>query len=375
MRRFIAARQSYLLAAGVVIALGLWMLTGAVRTPEAPLATAPAAAEHGRQPMRVRVQEFSSQGVRREIVLNGRTEPKREVSVRAEVDGRVVAVEVAKGARIEAGQAIARLDERDRPARLKEARALVRQRELEYEAAERLLAQKHVSETQLAEAAARLEASRALQKRIEVGLANTLIQAPFEGVLEERRVEVGDYLSSGDIVARVLDEDPMLLTGYVSQTDLDELVLGAPARARLVTGQEVTGRVTYVARDSDLATRTFRVEVEVPNADGSLASGVTSEIIIAAPQQDAHFLSPAHLSLSKAGDIGVKVLGVGNTVRFYEVDIVRATTDGLWVAGLPEVVQVVTVGQGFVAEGERVTPVFDAQLSQAAGTGEAVRQR
>lgn len=368
MKRFLVAKQSFLLAGGLVFVLTLWMLTGHGSRQQA--ASPQPRVARAEQPMRVQVQEYVSQPVHREIVLNGKTEPQRAVTVRAEVDGRVVAVESSKGEQLESGQIIARVDQRNRPARLQEARALVKQRELEYAASERLLTQNHVSETQLAQARASLEAARAMRRLIEVELDNTLIRAPFDGFLQERTVEIGDYVSRGDAVARILDEDPILITGDVSQTDLHEVVAGMSAQARLVTGQNVQGRVTYVARESDPATRTFHVEVEVPNSDGALVSGLTSEITIPTPAQDAHFLSPAHLSLGDRGEIGVKTVGEGDAVEFHKVAIVRADTEGLWVTGLPDVIRVVTVGHGFVSDGQRVTPVYAGQLSRAQSRGD-----
>src|SRR5690606_32345323 len=109
------------------------------------------------------------------------------------------------------------------------------------------------------------------------------------------------------------------------------------------------------------STRTFRVELAVPNPDNKLPAGMTAEIRLPAGESEAHFLSPALLSLDEQGNIGVKTVDEHDVVRFHEVEIIRSASDGVWVTGLPDEVTVITVGQGFVAVGEKVEPVLAAQ--------------
>ena len=358
MKAFIVGRQSYLLALAIVVVVVVWVASGNITDDGKSAVITLVETSVERQPVvQVRVRTLRAAPVTRSIVIHGRTEPARVVTLRAETDGRVVELLAERGARVEAGQVLLRLDARDREARLGEARAAVKLRELEYKGAKSLQARELQSETFVAQSLANLESARASLKRIEVEIENTFIAAPFDGVLGSRAVEVGDFVQSGDNLARVLERDPILVTGSVSQNEVHEVQVGARGTARLVTGQEVEGYIRFIEAEADEATRTFRVELLADNPNGDLLPGITSEIQIASRSVEAHFVSPALLSLNEADQLGVKTIEDKDRVVFRPVDIVRAGSDGLWVSGLPTTVQVITVGQGFVRDGEQVRPV------------------
>ena len=110
-------------------------------------------------------------------------------------------------------------------------------------------------------------------------------------------------------------------------------------------------------------TRTFLVEVEVANEDGAIPAGISAEIVIPTGEVTAHFLSPSIVSLDTQGALGVKTVNAENEVEFFPIEIVRAQIEGIWVTGLPDTVDVITVGQGYVNAGETVAPAA-AELTQ-----------
>lgn len=363
MRAFLGLRRSHLIALAVAAAAVAWMATGTLNGAREGTATAaPAPATPAASPLlRVRVREITAEPIRGEVIIHARSEPARKVTLRAEVDGRVVAVGPERGARVRRGELIVRLDPRARKARVAEAESLLAQRRLEYQAARRLEASQYQSEAQVARARAALEAARAALERARVELANTEVRAPFDGILERRPVEIGAYLGAGKEVAEVIETDPLVIAGAVSQRERNLLRVGARGEATLITGERVSGTVRYLSAQSDSATRTFRVELEVPNPDGVLVAGVTAEIRIPTGSRPAHRLSPAALALDEAERIGVKSVDGEGVVRFHPVEIVRAEAGAVWVAGLPERVRVITVGHGFVRAGERVVPVLEGE--------------
>src|SRR5690606_1001665 len=91
------------------------------------------------------------------------------------------------------------------------------------------------------------------------------IAAPFAGLLEADPAETGSLLSAGGLCATVIQLDPVLIVGYAAEAQIDRLAVGAMAGAQLANGQQVVGQVTFLAHAADPATRTFRVEVTVPN--------------------------------------------------------------------------------------------------------------
>jgi len=127
----------------------------------------------------------------------------------------------------------------------------------------------------------------------------------------------------------------------------------------------MAGKVRYVSPSSEPDTRTFRVEVELPNPDGIARDGVTAVTRLALPVEKAHKISPAILTLSDEGIVGVRAVDGDDKTAFYPVKVLGGEDDGLWVGGLPEEVTVIVVGQEYVGDGETVQPVFEtAGLSQ-----------
>ncbi len=302
----------------------------------------------------VRVRTLTAEPYDREIIIRGRTEAVRWVEVKAEIDGRVGEILVEKGARVRAGEVLARLDMEDRAARMAEAQARVEQRALEYEAVRALSEKGYRAKTKFAEATALMEAALASVARMEEEIDDTEVRAPFDGIVEYRHVDIGDYVKQGAPVATVVDQNPYLVIGYVSEQDVGKLHLNNRGSAKLVTGETLSGHIRYIASMAEPQTRTFRVELEVPNPNESLRDGVTAEIRVGIETVAAHFVSPAVLTLDQDGVIGVRLVDEGNRVVFHRAEIVGDSEGGVWLASLPETVRLITVGQEFVRDGDIV---------------------
>jgi multidrug efflux system membrane fusion protein len=260
---------------------------------------------------------------------------------------------------------------RDRAARLEEAEALIIQTQLQYEAAERLRGQQFVSEAQIAEAKARLVGAEAEKQTILDDIDYTTIEAPFDGVLQERTVEIGDYVQSGDTVAFIVDTDPMIVVGEVNEREVHSLGIGNSGSARLVDGTTVDGTIRYLAPVADESTRTFRVELAVPNPEGNLRAGITAELKLSAEEITAHTLSASALALADDGTVGVKAVDEQNRVHFHPVEIVSTSPDGILVTGLHREVGIISLGQGFVIEGQLVEAVSDPEAVSQSGDARA----
>jgi len=187
-------------------------------------------------------------------------------------------------------------------------------------------------------------------------LDNTIIRAPFAGRLNDMTLDVGEFVNPGDMVAEVLDNDPLAIVVQVPQQALARLVKGQPANVSFITGQDRAGTVGFIGNNADSQTRTFRVELMVDNPDSEMPAGLSARVAIPTGQARGHFISPAILSLGTDGSLGIKMVDAENRVTFSQIEIVRAQTDGIWVTGLPEEANVITVGQGFVNEGDIVDP-------------------
>jgi multidrug efflux system membrane fusion protein len=363
--------RPWIIAVLITAAVVLWLATGALAPDHGePVAVSPAG--NGAEPVipRVQVSTRQAQPITRYLSIYGRTAPARVVELKAETNGRVAAIGLQRGYRARDGQLLVELDLRDRQARLGQARASVAEHQTAYSGQLELRQQGYVSETQLAQTLAQLESAKAELLRAELDLEYMKIRTPFAGVLQDRTVEVGDFVRAGDPVATFVDDTSLIVTGSVAEQDAGNVREGGPATALLVTGQEARGRIRYVAPVADESTRTFTVELEIPNPDGSLPAGVTAEMRIPAGEVMAHRVSPALLSLDADGKLVVKTVGELNQVVFHPVEIARSETGGVWVTGLPEKANIIVVGQGYVSRGQTVSPVeaqAETALAETAG--------
>lgn len=337
-----------LLAAGLVI----WMASGLLKGNQGQ--AEPSAREESDERFAVRAVELVATDVTPEVVAQGRTAPSRSVSVRSEITGQVVAIGAARGALVEAGDLIVAIDSRAREERLKQAQALVNQRRLEAEAAQRLASQGLQSEAEAAAAQAGLQAALAELTLAGIEMQRTQVVAPFEGRLQDRAVEEGDYVSESALIAVIHDLDPIVIEGFVTEKQVGQIQPDSSAYALLATGERLEGRLRYVAPAADPQSRMFRVEMEAPNEASLVRAGLTADLRIPLNPVGGHFISPAFLVLSDSGVVGVMYADAGDVARFAPVEIIKTTPRGIWVGGLPEVVRLITVGKDFVQDGDEV---------------------
>jgi len=334
------------------------------------------------------------------VLLRGRTEAARQVNVMAETSGKVISTPLRKGAYIESGQILCQLDPGTRASRLDEAKARLTEAQsrlpeararatgaaatlteakINENAARRLSQSGYASETRAASAEAALqaalagvesakaavisaqasaEAAKAAVAATQKDIDNLAITAPFSGLLETDTAELGALLQPGAHCATIIQLDPIKLVGFAPETEVDRVSVGAMAGARLATGQEIVGRVSFLSRSADPQTRTFRVEVEVPNTGLAIRDGQTVEILVASTGASAHLLPQSALTLNNDGALGVRYVENSNITAFSPVSILRDTVEGVWVSGLPNTIDVIVSGQEYVIAGVKIDVSF-----------------
>ncbi|WP_334129341.1 efflux RND transporter periplasmic adaptor subunit [Sneathiella sp.] len=364
--------RSIIIAIVIALSAVAWIVSGqiggnegadaSIEATDAPAANSPAA---DKPVMAVRYRTFTASAHQQKITVHGKTEANRLVEIKAEVAGRVDKVHVDAGDRVKKGDVIVSFDLKDNEARLQEAEALVRQREIEFNAAKQLNQRGFSADTTLASAKAQLDSARAQMKAMTIRLNELKVKAPFDGVIEKRSAEIGDYVLEGNPIATIVESDPLLVTGEVSELQVGYLKVGGEGVARLATGETVTGRVKFVGTVANPETRTFRIELEIPNEGYKLRSGVTAAITFNTASVMAHLISPAFLTLDDKGVLGLRAVGEDETVVFYPVTLLTGTDAGTWVSGLPETVSIIVVGQDFVRDGDKVRPtVYTVEAEQ-----------
>lgn len=311
----------------------------------------------------VRAARIGPQTYTKQIRVRGRTQASRHVQVRAEEAGRIIANPVLRGARVQQGDVLCEIAVDNRQSNLQEALARREQAQFEYDASLDLQARGLQSDVAVAQLKAALASSKAGVSRAELSLTRTKIVAPFDGLVETRTVEMGDLLNVGTVCASVLDDSPMLLIGLVSEQDIGSIEVGAKVASELLSGEKLTGTVTYLSRAADAASRSYRIEVEVDAQFKNLREGITAELMVKAEEISAHLIPSSALTLDDNGLIGVKLIGPGNIIEFSNIEIVGDNTSqlepGIWVRGLKGTVSLVTLGQEIVFPGQRIESNFD----------------
>ncbi len=289
-----------------------------------------------------------------DVVIRGRTQATRTVVVRSETPGVVAAAPVLQGTFVTQGQVLCRLAVDARQAALDQARAMQKSNQLAQQQNDELAKKGFRSPAQVLLSQANLDASAAAVRQGEIALAQVNIKAPFAGVFDHRDAEVGTYLAIGQPCGTMIEIDPLLVVGDVPETQAARLKVGAAASAKLVSGQLLRGRIRYVSHDADPQTRTYHLEMTAPNSGLDVRSGLSAEMHIGAGSGPAHLVPVSTLVLDSAGRQGVRYVLPDGRVAFAPVTIVEESHEGMWVTGLSGPVQLITVGQSYVADGQKV---------------------
>lgn len=312
----------------------------------------------------VQVRNLQAEAVSREISLLGNTRYSRKIIIKALTEGTVVSIRAQEGALILKGTSIIQLDDRESKALFNHAFSLAEQKAMEYQGAQKLFDEGLLSSAKLAAAKSDWENTKAQKIQKQINFESTAVKAPFEGILQKVFVEEGDYIRAGDQLAEVLDFSPFIVEGEISEKEASYIVKGMPADARLLNGEIHHGNITYMSTKGDENSRSFKLELEIPNTKNEpVLSGISSTITIPVTHKQAYQIATSTLEINEQGKFGVKVIDDDNIVAFVPVEIIKSTNKGLWVTGLAENTKLITRGQGFVNEGDIVSPVYESNLS------------
>ena len=310
----------------------------------------------------------------RAIRISGLTEADKRAVLATRVGGVIARLPVRQGQRVKAGDLILMLDAEEKVSAVDNARQVLAQRQAELDAAERLAKSGNLPKLQLDTARSNLTSAQSALRTAQAELDRNEVKAPFDGIVDRVPVELGSAVMQGGEVATILALDPIVARGEISEHDLRFIRNGDEADIRLVNGETVTGKLRYISRDASAATRTFRVEIAIPNAEGAIPAGMTAEITLRAAPTDAVMLPRSVVTLSGEGDLGIRAVDQNNKVVFFPIDLIDDTPKGLVLAGIPADARVIVAGQELVAEGDVVEPVeADAEtiqkLAGETGTG------
>ena len=292
------------------------------------------------------------------LILRGRTEAIRKVEVRAEVNGGVISEPRLKGSRIKKNETLCEIAAGTRFVTLSEAKMRLLEAEKKSNVVQSLGEKGYSTETSKLTQKTILETAKASLARAEYEISKLVIKAPFAGVLEDNTSEIGSFLNIGSLCATIIDLSQIKLIGYIPELKIREISLGSVASGKTLSGLSTKGKVSFISRQADPVTKTFRVEILAENKDELIRDGETIEIQINLNSNKVHLLPQSVLTLNDAGELGVRTV-IDKKVEFFKIKILRDQKNGLLVKGLPNTVDVITVGQEFVIDGQEVNISYE----------------
>jgi multidrug efflux system membrane fusion protein len=362
-------KASRITAVGLVAAAAVWILSGHFLPHEsAESRAALQAREAAPKPFRVAVVDTDLRPHTRKLVLSGRTEADRKVTTFARTTGVLKELKVRRGSHVKQGDVIAVLSDDAREAQVAQARALLEQRKTELEAKRRLIQMNAYPRLELSNLEAQFKAAEAGLAAAEAERDRGMIRAPFDGVITEvSEVGTSAFAFTGKEIAMLVGLDPMLAVVEVSERKVSHVKVGDMAEVRLLSGETRKGRIRYVSKSAAQATRTYRVEVQMPNADHAIPDGITAEVSIPLAPTPATRVPRSALVFSAAGDLGVRTVNKDGKVGFVPTTIIEDEQTHMWLAGVPDGARVIVQGQSFVREGMQVDAVVaTAAIEQSA---------
>lgn len=290
----------------------------------------------------------------RAIRISGRTEADQRATLAVRTSGIIERRLVKQGDSVKTGDLVLVLAEEEKAAAVEMARAVLNQRQIEWDAAKRLADAGSTPRLQLETSRAALATAKAQLQAAISELARNEVRAPFDGLIDRVDVEPGSMVSQGATVATILNLDPIIGVGEVSEQNLHQLRIGEEAEIQLVNGQTVKGRLRHVSADASTATRTFRIEVAIANPQRTIPAGMTAEIVLRSQPVESVLLPRSVVTLSAEGDLGVHAVDGDGKVVFHPIDLVDDTPDGLVLGGIPGDARIIVAGQDLVSAGDAV---------------------
>jgi membrane fusion protein, multidrug efflux system len=360
-------KASRITALGLVAAATLWIVSGHLLPRESAESSAAIRTNESeaKKLFRVGVTKTSVVPHSRKLVLSGRTEADRRVTLTARTGGVLTELRVRRGTLVKAGDIIAVLSDEARESQVAQAKSLVMQRQSELEAKRPLIAIGANPKLDLVNLQAQLDAAKGALAMAEAELDRGVIRAPWAGVISDISVEVGKaaFSFAGADLCTLVALDPMLAVVEVSERRLAGIKVGDMAEVRLITGETARGKVRFVSKTASQTTRTYRVEIELPNADGAIPDGISADVVLPLAPIAATSVPRSALTFSSSGDLGVRSVDGNGIVGFIPVTVIEDEQTAMWLGGIADGARVIVQGQDFVREGQHVEAVPAAEYS------------
>jgi multidrug efflux system membrane fusion protein len=341
--------RPYYLALLIIVLLSFWMLSG-------PVHSQLMAKEKGEETIalpKVQTEHFIPQKMIKELNLYGKSEANSRAVIRAEVAGKIIKTSAEKGQYVKANKSLVNIEKSELPERLAQAEAQLAERELNFKAVKSLNDKGLQGRARLAEMKSLYLVAKTRVKQLKLQLKRTNVVAPFSGVLQEQFADKGDYMQVGDPIFSLENTNPIVIRGDATEHHISQVKNGQQVTAKLLSGDVITGKISFISSMADSKSSTFRIEAEFDNPELKIFPGISAKLTIPLHSVDAIYVSPSALAMDESGNLGVKLVKEG-VVVFKAINLVEADNNGAWLSGFDGPVDIITLGQGFVKPGAQV---------------------
>lgn len=295
------------------------------------------------------------------IKVIAKTEALSVIELRSQTNGVIKKIYNNKGDDVNKGDIICEIEKNDKEEILNSAKADYYDAQTKYDSKLKLVEQDFISKNSLISEKTNLEKTRAVLRKAELQIDYLKIVSPLTAKINDIPSQEGELLANGDVCAVLVNHDPIIVSGNVSEKNISKFKVGMPTKVSFIDGSQKSGKVTYISNIAEPATRSFTIEVTVKNNQNIIRVGTTAEIYIEKEMKNIHLIPSSILSLSDEGIIGIKIIKNDNTVDFIPVDILNLNNDGAYISNLPQSIKVITAGQDYVMPGEKVTGTLDTK--------------
>ena len=335
-------KSSIFVASSILIITILWIASGQFKTEEKQKANEEEINELDKNNnfINVRIKNSIAQEINKSVVIQGQTHANRKISIKSETSGKIQKVNKSSGLKIKKDELIFKISENDRKSKFEKVK-------IEYESEKKLFEKGLSSKLKLATVKSNYDT-------IKDDLNKTNVLAPFDGIMTAEHLEVGEFVQPGTTLTTFVELDPILVVGFISEKELKNIYESKEAYVSTMLNEKIKGDITYISSIAEEKTRTFRIEITLSNKNYTIKDGLTASIEIQGEKIKAHKISPSILSLRDNGEMGIKIVNENNIVEFYNIEVISDTNDGMWVTGIPNISNIIVVGQDYAPIGDKV---------------------
>ena len=237
------------------------------------------------------------------IEIQGNVDTKKNILIYPETSGILNQLNVKAGQKVTKGQVLARIDDGGIAAQVAQAETQLALSQTTFDRQKRLWDQKIGSEIQFLQAKTSLESQQKAVAQLKSQLAKTIVRAPFSGTIDDVMTEQGKVVAPGQELFRIVSLTDMYVAATVPENYLERVELGAPVNVYIKPiGKTYEGKIRQVGNFINPNSRTFKIEVALPNPENLLRPNQVAVLKILDYTTKDAILIPENIVQQKSND-------------------------------------------------------------------------